>query len=261
MAWMGRSAGVLKDAGMQEEMQRSRFFYWIMKGREWIMNKGGPRLLEYKKSISGQGMNFPDEVALYSKQWPLAKPYYRSIAKKALKLKPDANDIVDIGTGPGFIAIQLAKLTGKKIKAVDLAPNMLKKANELAAKEGVQIETIEADCRKLPFKDASIDLVVSNSLIHMFEDVLPFFKELKRIVRPGGKALIQDFRRNTWAIALRLADFQSNVILKNKPLDGLGTVIKASFTKEELDSLLREAGLTSFYIKEKILQQEISIDF
>lgn len=225
------------------------------------MNKVGPRLVEYKKSVSGRGMNFPEEVALYSKQWPLGKPYYKSIAKKALKLKPDAVDIADIGTGPGFIAIQLAKLTGKKIKAVDLAPNMLKKANELAAKESVQIETIEADCCRLPFEDASIDLVTSNSLIHMFEDVLPFFVELKRVVRPGGKALIQDFRRNTWPIALKLADFQSKVILKNKPLDGLGPVIKASFTKEELDSLLREAGLISFHIKEKIMQQEIIIDF
>ena len=182
------------------------------------MNKVSPRLVEYKKSTSGRGMNIPEEVDIYSKQWPIAKPYFKSIAKKALKLKPDANNIVDVGTGPGFIAIQLAKITGKNIKAVDLAPNMLKKANEFAAKDGVQIETIEADCNKLPFEDASIDLVVSNSLIHMLEDARPFFAELKRVVRPGGKALIKEFRRDTWSIVRKLMDFQSNVILKNKPL-------------------------------------------
>ncbi len=225
------------------------------------MSKVGPRLVKYEKSSSGRGMNFPEEVDFYSKQWPIAKPYFKSLAKKALKLKPDANEIVDIGTGPGFIAIQLAKLTGKKIKAVDLAPNMLLKAKVLAAKEGVQIEFVEADCGALPFEDSSIELVVSNSLIHMLDDVLPFLIELKRVVRPGGKALIQDFRRDTGTIMRKVANFQSNVILRNKPLDGMGPVLRASFTKEELSSLLREAGLNSFHIKERIIQQEVAIDF
>jgi SAM-dependent methyltransferase len=226
------------------------------------MSNVGPRLIEYKKSTSGRGMNFPDEVEVYSKQWPWGKPVFRSTAKKALELKPDAREIVDIGTGPGFIAIMLSKLSGQPVKAVDIAPNMLKKADEFARKEkGAQIETIEADCGDLPFEGASIDLAVAVSLIHMLDDPLPFFKELRRVVKPGGKALVMAFRRDASPIVRRLGDFQSNVMLKNKALDGMGPVLRASFTAGELESLLREAGLSSFKIKAGIINLQAAIDF
>jgi len=211
-----------------------------------------------------RGMNAIDEIEFYSKLWsPTAGGLmFKRLAKKALKLNPGAKEIADIGTGPGTWAIQLAKVSGKKVKAVDLAPNMLKKANEFATRMGVEIETIEANCENLPFEDKSLDLVTSSSLIHMLDDLVPFFKELKRVVKPGGKALIAGMRRDTWWIIRKLSDFSTNVMRKlNKPLDGMGAVLDASFTKEELESLLNKAGLDSFSIKEGIITLQTTINF
>lgn len=219
------------------------------------------RILDFVKSTDDNDMNSQEIVDFYTDLWSKYEFNFRYLAKKALKLKPDAIDIADIGTGPGFLAIQLARLSGKKIKAVDLAPNMLNKANKLAAKAGVQIQTIEADCRNLPFKDASLDLVTSSALIHMLEDSLPFFIELKRVVKPGGKALIAGFRRDPRTIVRKLADFHTNVMYKNKPLNGLGAVLNASFTKEELESLLDKAELTSHHIKKGVMTLTIIINF
>jgi len=211
----------------------------------------------------GKGMNATDEVEFYSKIWSPRKAgfAFSHYAKKALKLKPDAKQIADVGTGPGTWAIQLAKLSGVKVKAVDLAPNMLKKANEYAIRMGVEIETFEADCENLPFADSSIDLAVSSSLIHMLEDPVPFFKELKRVVKSGGKALITAFRRDTWKIIRTMADLSGKTFYKNSPLDGMGAVFDASFTKEELASALNKAGLDSFHIKQGIITLQITINF
>lgn len=89
---------------------------------------GDPRVFAYAGYDPGIGMNSTDEVDFYTKAMSgQAKVLVRMDAKQALRMKPDAENIVDIGTGPGFFAIEMAKLSGRKVTAVDLAPNMLKR--------------------------------------------------------------------------------------------------------------------------------------
>lgn len=198
-------------------------------------------------------MDDPKAVDYYHKLMAGEHVQYRLIAGKALSLKPDAVEIADIGTGPGFLAIELAKMSRKQIKAIDVSPNMLLKSQELAEKANVEIETVESSCENLPFADQSLDLVTSIHLLHVLADPLPYFMELKRVLKPGGRALIIDFRRDTWG-ALRLAgDLHTRLSSARKPIESLGTVLDASFTKDELTVLFRKAGFDSFTVKNGIL--------
>lgn len=223
------------------------------------------RKLEYFKTSGPLGMDDPKIVEYYSKIFTrggfLAEMFAKRITNKILALKPDAQKIADIGTGPGFLPTMLAKLSGKKIYAVDISPNMLKKASEIANKYGVEINTVIADCKNLPFDDNFFDLVSSTNLIHMLDDIMPFLTELKRVVKPGGKAFITGFRRDVGIVIRKIYDFHSNVILKNKPLDGMSPVLDASFIKEELEDLLRKAGLNDYSVKEGRLTLETIVNF
>lgn len=220
-----------------------------------------PRVIKYSDWTPEKGMDSLETVEYYDHLFSKFKFFYRRIAKKALELKPDANDIADIGTGPGFLAIELAKLTGKKVKAVDLSLNMLKKASSNAHKAGVQIEPVRANAQDLPFDDESLDLVTASYLIHFLEDDVMFFSELKRVIRPGGKALLGGFHRDISAFILSTLDTGSKIFLRNKPLHGVKPVINASFTKKEIEADLKKAGLQSFSVTTGIIGMQIIIDF
>lgn len=219
------------------------------------------RKIEYQKTSGPLGMDGQDVVDEYAKIMMRGfRNRYRKIAREALSLKPDAERIADIGTGPGFLTVELSKRSGKQVLAVDISPNMLEKARKLAKESGFQIKTIVADCTQLPFEDYSLDLVTSTNLIHMLDDASPFFAELRRIVKPGGKGLITGFRRDVPRFFKRIVSL-SNVVRRNSALDDFNTVINASFTENELEQLLRELGFRDFTVTAGIITLKTTISF
>lgn len=217
-----------------------------------LLRATGERVYSYPKITIDKGMDNPAMVDYYFRIMAKNKFYFRRIARKALSLKPDARNIADIGTGPGFLAVELARITGKEIKAIDISPNMLAKAKEYAIKSKVRLETIESSCESMPLEDRSLDLVTSSNLIHCLADPLPYFIELKRVLKPGGFALIVGYRRDTWRIFRMIGDLHTRA-QENKPMDGMGAVLDASFTGNELEEFIEKAGFDDFSIKAGIL--------
>ena len=114
--------------------------------------------------------------------------------------------VLDVGCGRGLMLIGAAKrlTTGAAMgidiwQAEDLSGNRPESTLENAAREGVadrvRIET--ADMRKMPFPDGAFDVVVSNAAIHNLyarEDRSKAIREIARVLKPGGMALISDIR-------------------------------------------------------------------
>ena len=119
----------------------------------------------------------------------------------ALDLKGDEK-VLDIGAGRGLLAIAAArKLKSGKVTAVDLwrpedlSGNSMDALKANAQAEGVKIDTKNADPRKLPFKDASFDVVLSSYALHRLDSQSQrelALREIARVLKPGGKAAIFD---------------------------------------------------------------------
>jgi SAM-dependent methyltransferase len=117
--------------------------------------------------------------------------------------------VLDIGTGRGLLMIGAAKrlTTGKAVgidiwNAADLTGNGPQKTLDNARIEGVagKIELKTEDARKTSFPDSSFDLVVSNLALHNIYDTegrAQACREIARMLRPGGRALISDFRHTS----------------------------------------------------------------
>ncbi len=97
---------------------------------------------------------------------------------------------VDIGAGPAFLAIALAKLTELTIFALDICPEMKSIADANIAEEKLthRIHTVVADVHDMPFADDYVNLIVSRGSIFFWEDRLTAFREMYRILKPGGVA-------------------------------------------------------------------------
>jgi len=116
--------------------------------------------------------------------------------------------VLDVGCGRGLMLVGAAKrlrtgtVTGIDIwQAEDLSGNAPDAALTNAAREGVadRVEVRTADMRAMPFPDATFDVVVSRAAIHNLyspADRAKAIAEIARVLKPGGRALIDDIRHH-----------------------------------------------------------------
>ena len=99
---------------------------------------------------------------------------------------------LDVGTGGGHAALALAPAVAS-VAAIDPTPEMLAVASRIAAERGIaNVSFTRATADALPFPDASFDVAISRFSIHHWPQPEPAFREIGRVVRPGGRLALVD---------------------------------------------------------------------
>ena len=132
---------------------------------------------------SSAGVSAYDDLPLWSAAFGL-------LLLEHLPYGRDCQDVLDVGCGTGFPAIELAERYGAdcRVDAVDRWSAALERARAKAATRGVNnVYFHEADAAALPFGNAAFDLIVSNLGINNFERPAVALAECARVLRPGGR--------------------------------------------------------------------------
>jgi ubiquinone/menaquinone biosynthesis C-methylase UbiE len=123
------------------------------------------------------------------------------IQREAALLK--GKHLLEIGCGMGFDSLEFLK-RDVRVTAVDLTPNAVAMTRRHFELEGVQAEAVHtANALDLPFEDDTFDAVWSNGVLHATGDTERAIREARRVLKPGGRAIISHFyRRPSWMYLL-----------------------------------------------------------
>jgi ubiquinone/menaquinone biosynthesis C-methylase UbiE len=187
---------------------------------------------------------------------------YQQLARRAVELGiPAGGKVLDVGTGPGFVAIEVAKLLradGCLVVGMDLSPAMLEMASENAARAGLNgvLAWREGDAKAMPFDDGEFDLIVSNDSLHHWDDPLPVFDEIARVLKDDGRCIIHDSKRlqhrGPWLIVKTL----SLTIPRDFRVHWWNS-IRSSYTADELLSILERSRLMGWRIEEDFMDLQV----
>ena len=105
------------------------------------------------------------------------------------------DQVLDLGFGAGVDCFIAAKLVGEEgyVTGIDFTPAMVERAEAIRIKNQIDnVEFMEADLEEVPLPAQEMDVVVSNCVINMVPDKAKAFKEIHRLLRPGGQFCISD---------------------------------------------------------------------
>jgi ubiquinone/menaquinone biosynthesis C-methylase UbiE len=170
---------------------------------------------------------------------------YRRFAAKASKLNLPGKRVLDIGTGSGLLAIELAKARPDwHIVGTDISEEMLKPARKNARLEGLadRIDFQKYSAVDLPFDNGCFSLVTSSASLHLWVEPHKIFKEIDRVTAPGGRCLIWDnLRVNMLRPFLGWLGWMMGMNKAQRRLWLQAT--QSSYTPDEAKTLLRKSTL------------------
>ncbi len=177
----------------------------------------------------------------------------RRCARRALRAAGTRRGhALDLGTGPGDIPIALCRLAPLwRVTAVDLAPRMVAWARRNVRDAGLasRIRVVKADAKRAARLNGPFQLVFSNSLLHHLEDPAPFWRSVKRHLRPRTAVMIQDLSRpESKSAARKLVKLHAageSPLLRRLFYESL----LAAFTPSEVRVQLRAAGLENLVVR------------
>lgn len=172
---------------------------------------------------------------------------YRKTGQRLRAMAPENGAVLEVAPGPGFLAVELARGGKVRVTGLDISKTFVELATKNAAEAGVRVDFRQGNASEMPFADDSFDLLVCRAAFKNFTQPEKALREMRRVLRPGGKGVVIDLRREATMEDVR------------RYVDGLGLgvwdrwstlftfrfmLLKRAYTKAEMERMVQGAGFS-----------------
>jgi ubiquinone/menaquinone biosynthesis C-methylase UbiE len=185
---------------------------------------------------------------------------FRALARRvAGELQPGSR-VLEVAPGPGFFAIELAKLGSFRISGLDISKTFVEIARRNAQEARVEVEFRQGNASQMPFDDMAFDFLVCRAAFKNFSEPGRAVSEMHRVLRPGGQALLIDLRRdaspreiNEEVDAMGLS-WTSTIMTK---LTFRFILLKRAYTQSEIEQFFAQPGFRSVEVQTNFIGLEV----
>jgi len=173
---------------------------------------------------------------------------FQEAAQRVAQKLQKGSCVLELAPGPGFFAIELAKLGNFKITGLDISRTLVGIAIENARKAGVPVDFQLGNASAMPFGDQSFEFIYCSAAFKNFREPVKALDEMHRVLRPGGEAVVADLRKDTPIEEINRYVDESG----RGKVDGWLTkmafrvlLLKRAYTKSDFERMARESRFGS----------------
>jgi len=188
---------------------------------------------------------------------------YKALARRvAEELSPESR-VLEIAPGPGYFAIELAKLGAYRITGIDISKTFVEIARRNAAEAGVEVDFQPGDAANMPFENETFDFLLCRAAFKNFAEPLRALNEMHRVLKGGGRGLIIDLRRDSSRESINEAVDKMGLNLVNTIMTKLAfrfMLLKRAYSKSEFQQFFSQTNFRAVDIEEDLIGLEIRFE-
>jgi ubiquinone/menaquinone biosynthesis C-methylase UbiE len=185
---------------------------------------------------------------------------FETLARRvANEIAPGAR-VLEVAPGPGYLAIELAKLGPYRVTGLDISRTFVAIARRNADEEKVQVDFRRGNAARMPFADRSFDFLVCRAAFKNFAEPERAVEEMRRVLVPGGGVLLIDLRRDA-------STEEIDEEVGKMGLNGVNTfltrmtfrfmLLKRAYSRKEFLEFFTRAGFRNVRIEQNLVGLEV----
>jgi ubiquinone/menaquinone biosynthesis C-methylase UbiE len=187
---------------------------------------------------------------------------YRIAAQGVAAELPSGSDVLEVAPGPGYFAIELAKLGSYRIVGLDISRSFVQMATDNAKRAGVEVEFRHGNASSMPFDTGSFDFLYCRAAFKNFSEPVGAISEMHRVLKPRGKALIVDLRKDTSASEIDAAVGEMGLNRINAALTTWifkHSLLKRAYSQEDFRRMVSQTPFATCEITAASIGLEVSL--
>jgi ubiquinone/menaquinone biosynthesis C-methylase UbiE len=187
---------------------------------------------------------------------------YRQAARGVAGQLRDGDDVLEVAPGPGYFAVELARLGRYHIVGLDISETFVTIAADHAKQTGVHVEFRHGNASAMPFDPGSFDFVYCRAAFKNFREPVQAIDEMYRVLKPGGAAVIVDLRKDTTAREIDAAVAEMGLGRINAMLTRLifkHSLLKRAYTEDDFKRMVAQTPFATCDIARESIGMEISL--
>lgn len=188
---------------------------------------------------------------------------FKALARRVAEDLAPGNQVLEVAPGPGYLAIELAKLGSYKITGLDISRTFVEIARSNARDAGVAVKFRQGDAANMPFEDGTFDFLLCRAAFKNFTEPIRAIQEMHRVLAPGGRAVIIDLRRDAPPQSVGRAVDQMHLGVVNTFLTKSCfrlMLLKRAYTRSDFERFLNETGFGPIEIREDLIGLELTLN-
>ena len=170
--------------------------------------------------------------------------------------------VLELAPGPGYFAIELAKLGDYSITGLDISHTFVEIASKKAAEAGVQVNFRQGNASNMPLGDDSFDFLLCRAAFKNFGQPVRALQEMWRVLKPGGRALIVDLKKDASMEEINRQVDGMGLSAANKIITKLTFrffLLSSAYTRPQFEYMLAQTNFRGTKIHEEGIGFEISM--